>query len=439
VEARIHKPFNRKLLILYPHWYPSNLAGVHRARLIGNHLSEFGWKPLVVTVKAEYYEEAPDEEIHRLFSTHFTEYRVDAWKVHRPRLIGDIGLRAFFTIYRKAVEVIRMENPDFLWIPVPSFYVSLLGRLLHKKTGILYGIDYIDPWVRDVSKDGSLRARMSLLLARILEPLAVKKASLITGVAEEYYWPVLERNFNSPANKISHCAFPYGFDPHDHEIDLPDLKLPWHDRPGCIPVVYAGAFMPNSQCFADVFFRALAALKRENRIPAGVHLYFLGTGMYPHKRLTAYAADHGVEDYVTEIRERYPFLHILNFLAKADRLLILGSTEKHYTASKTFQVILSKRPLFAMFHHKSTAVHILSETAADTWLVKYEGMEKEQQLYDDTHEKLNRFLNSRDERWSPDLQALEPYSAKHSTRILIDAVEEVLEKTRHPLHPSHPV
>ena len=47
----------KNMLIIYPHWPPSNLAGVHRARLISNFLPDFGWHPIVLTVKEIYYEE----------------------------------------------------------------------------------------------------------------------------------------------------------------------------------------------------------------------------------------------------------------------------------------------------------------------------------------------------------------------------------------------
>lgn len=439
----------KKLLIIYPHWYPSNLAGVHRARLTGNYLNEFGWKPIILTVKPEYYEEVPDTDMHRLFSPHFTEYRVDAWKAGKPRLIGDIGLRAFWSLYRKGKEIIRDEKPDFLWIPIPSFYTALLGRLLNNKTGIKYGIDYIDPWVRDISKDGSIRAHLSLWIAKLLEPIAVKKASLITGVAFEYYKPVLDRNFRIKNQKprannhypeistdiqssrlkvrdseyiIHNCEFPYGFDPHDHEIDLPGLKLPWDDRPGCKPIVYAGAFMPNSQMFLTVFFKAFAALDHSGQVSENVHLYFLGTGLYPHKRITAYAADYGIEARVTEIRDRFPFLHILNFLAKSDKLLIIGSTEKHYTASKTFQVILSKRPFLGMFHCESTAVQILKETKTDGYLIRYRPDEKEETFYLNTENVLHKFVVDK-ESWIPEYSALNSYSARDSARALSGAME----------------
>lgn len=429
----------KKLLIIYPHWYPSNLAGVHRARLVGNYLQDLGWQPHILTVKPEHYDETPDVDMHRLFSSHFIEYRVEAFKTSKIRIIGDIGLRAFVQLYQKAKEIICTEKPDFLWIPIPSFYTALLGRLLHEKTGIAYGIDYIDPWVRDISKDGSIRAKISLNLAKLLEPFAVKKASLITGVAYEYYKPVLERNFNTeppfPVSETSnpqtfksihHAAFPYGFDPHDHEIEIPGLKLPWDNNPECKPIVYAGAFMPNSQMFLDTFFKAFAALVKENKVPPYIHFYFLGTGFYPHKSITAYAADHGISSYVTEIRDRFPFLHILNFLSKADKLLIIGSTEKHYTASKTYQVILGKRPFMGMFHFQSTALEVMHETQTDEFAVSFDPDKSLDLLYTGAYTVLNQFLN-KPIIWKPDLTALTQYSAKQSAKVLVDSLEKVLE------------
>ena len=415
-----------KILIIYPHWYPSNLAGVHRARLVGNYLHELGWKPIILTVKPDYYEETPDPEIQQLFSQHFVEYRVDAMKIGKLRIFGDIGLRAFWQLYNKAKEIIKVEKPDFLWIPIPSFYTALLGRILHNKTAIPYGIDYIDPWVRDISKDRSFRAKLSLVLAKIMEPIAIKKASLITGVAFEYFKPVLDKNFKSGNfYNIKFAAFPYGFDPNDHKIELSNIKVPWDNNPGCIPIVYAGAFMPNSQFFLKILFRAFSALVKENKIPKNVHLYFLGTGFYPHKSVTENALNHEISEYVTEIQDRFPFLHILNFLAKAEKLLIIGSTEKHYTASKTYQVILSNRPFLGMFHHQSTAVNVLKETNTDSYLVKFNPEKLDDQFYESTKKVLLDFLLE-NKSWNPDLKMLEPYAAKQSAKILVDAMEKAL-------------
>ena len=56
----------KKLLIVYPHWPPSNLAGVHRSRLIANFSREFGWDVTVLTVNESHYEETLDPDLCKL-------------------------------------------------------------------------------------------------------------------------------------------------------------------------------------------------------------------------------------------------------------------------------------------------------------------------------------------------------------------------------------
>src|SRR5690349_4167976 len=46
----------RRVLIVAPHFVPSNLASVHRSRLFALHLREFGWEPIIVTVDHRWYE-----------------------------------------------------------------------------------------------------------------------------------------------------------------------------------------------------------------------------------------------------------------------------------------------------------------------------------------------------------------------------------------------
>ena len=301
----------------------------------------------------------------------------------------------------------------------------MLGRLLYRKTNIKYGIDYIDPWVRDISKDRSFKAIVSLAIAKFLEPIAVKNASLITGVALEYYKPVLDRNFIK--KNICHATFPYGFDSNDHEIEIPDLRFPWYDRPNCKPIVYAGAFMPNSQIFLNKLFKAFAVIVSEKNISENTHLFFLGTGYYQHKSITSYANDHGISKYVTEIRDRIPYLHILNILSKADRLLIIGSTEKHYTASKTYQVILSKRPFMGMLHYESTAINVLTETNTDKFLVKYVPNEDDETFNTKTLLILRKFISDKSE-WTPQLNNLNKYSALQSAKVLVGSMNSILNE-----------
>ncbi|WP_347159300.1 hypothetical protein [Pontibacter chitinilyticus] len=412
----------KNLLIIYPHWVPSNLAGVHRPRLIANFLKELGWQPVLLTVASEYYEEKPDQDIKKTASQDIEVIYTKAFKAGKPRIIGDIGLRAFPFLYKEAQKVINSKQIDFIWIPIPSFYTALLGRLLHSKTGVPYGVDYIDPWVRDISNRQDIRSKLSLLVAKWLEPIAVKKASLISGVSTAYYAPILERNFRNKS--VAHVGMPYGFDPNDHAIVVDNLKLPWEGNE-CEPLVYAGAFLPNSHLFVRLLFQAIKAKIEQGRWDKRKQLYFLGTGFYSGTTIADYAKQYGLETIVHEVRERFPFLHVLNFLAAAYAVMIIGSTEKHYTASKTFQALLSKRPVFGIFHEESSAVTVMMECNAAGLLVKYREQDEEQALVSDISDKLNLILQGHFQ-WHPELHKLEKYSAKASARALVRKLNELV-------------
>ncbi len=413
----------KTVLIIYPHWVPANLAGVQRPRLIGNYLKQFGWKPLLLTVDSKYYEETPDPHISKTASEDIEVIYTKAYKVSKPRIIGDIGLRAYPFLKEKALQICKERKIDCIWIPIPSFYTAILGRVIHDKTGIPYGIDYIDPWVRDITNQNDTRAKLSQTVARTLEPYAVKKAAFITGVSTPYYWPVIERNFKTPP---VHAGMPYGFDPNDHKLKLEGLKMPWDGIENCKPWIYAGAFLPNSHLFMDCFFNAIKTLKDNGNWDADIKLFFIGTGPYPAKRITAYAADYGLEDIVVEQRERQPFLNILNYLSQADRVMLFGSTEKHYTASKTFQCLLSERPLFTVLHAESSAVKVIQDVKADAYLVPYHEGDTKPKIVDEMVKVLNPYQNV--ESWTPKLQSLDQYSSKQSAKVLAEAMDKVLNQ-----------
>jgi hypothetical protein len=171
-------------------------------------------------------------------------------------------------------------------------------------------------------------------------------------------------------------------------------------------------------------FAAIAELRNEQRWDKEIGFYFVGTGSYPGKSIWDYAVESGIEDIVFEDRSRKPYLHILNFLGAADTVMVIGSTEKHYTASKVYQALLSERPVVAVFHEKSTAVIVMEECKADPFLVRYEEGLSEKQIIAVFKQKLLERIKS--DRWTPDLAELDKYSARESARKLVEGMEAVL-------------
>jgi len=353
----------KKILIISPDYPPCNLAGVHRARLFAQHLPEFGWDPIILCVNENYYEFELDWNLQKLLPENQRIEKVKAFRVTKPRLIGDIGLRSFYFLRKKALQLIRNEKIDFVYIPIPSFYVSLLGPYLNRKTGVKYGIDYIDPWVHEFpgSEKTFSRHWWSTRLAKWLEPKAVTKASLITGVAPGYYQGVVDRNPKLSTTCLF-GAMPYGGEKADHialnELGIEPYLFKKNNR---IQLVYAGAMLPKAFAPLRSLFQSLVS---KIEIFKNVEFHFIGTGKIPNDpnsyTIKAIAEEYGIwQKNVFEYPKRIPYLDVLVHLNAASGIFILGSTEPHYTPSKVYQAVLSQKPVLAVLHKQSTAASVL--------------------------------------------------------------------------------
>jgi hypothetical protein len=362
----------RTVALVAPHFAPSNLAGVHRARLLAQHLHEFGWRPIVVTTHWRHYEEPLDWGLNSLVDPALEIVRTRALPTRPLRLVGDIGVRAM-PWHLAALRRLRRENRvDFLHITVPSFYSACLGQLLYADAPLPFGIDYIDPWVHvwPEAKVVYSKAWVSMKLAQRLEPLAVRNATLITGVSSGYYAGVLDRNPHL-ADKCVTAAMPYGFSALDfqHPAVAKTQPYAYSADDGNIHLVYAGALLPRAHDVMKRLFEGVAILRQTNCALADrLRLHFIGTGKSPTNaegyNVLPIAARVGVEAAVSEHPHRMAYLDVLAHLSKAFGVLIVGSTEPHYTPSKVYQAVQSRRPVLALLHEASTAVGVLERSGA---------------------------------------------------------------------------
>ena len=139
----------KRVALVAAHFTPSNLAAVHRARLWAQHLPEFGWEPTVVSAHHRHYEEALDWELHALVPESLRVVRTLAFPTKPIRVVGDIGVRALPFLSGALANLAARRELDFLHITIPSNFTAVLGRMIHARYGVPYGIDYIDPWVHE--------------------------------------------------------------------------------------------------------------------------------------------------------------------------------------------------------------------------------------------------------------------------------------------------
>lgn len=425
----------KKILIISPHFPPSNLAAVHRSRLFALHLPSFNWHPIVLAVHEQFYEEVLDHNLEAMLPGDLRIEKVDAFPVTKPRLIGDIGLRGFFQLYTRAKEIIAAEKIDFLLIHIPSFYVALLGRWLHATTNVPYGIDYIDPWVHEFKGSNKLFSRpwWSTKISKWLEPIAVKNATFITGVAPGYYEGVKTRNPHLIKQAVF-ASMPYGGEKRDHE-QIKNLTVKpylFAKRQGKLQLVYAGAMLPKAYTLLDAMMENIVAHREQFEC---IEFHFIGTGKTPNDpngfNIKPIAEKYGLwRTVVFEYPKRIPYLDVLIHLDTADAVFVLGSTEAHYTPSKVYQGVLSGKPVFAILHQESSAAQILSKSRAGM-VLSFDGegeTSKVKQNFSNEFVQFIKWMKAFDVK-KIDLEEFEKYSAYNVTKLLVKAIEEALTNT----------
>jgi len=161
-------------------------------------------------------------------------------------------------------------------------------------------------------------------------------------------------------------------------------------------------------------------------------MFFVGTSYAADgkglKTIEPIAKKFGVENQVIEITNRLPYFEALQVLKDSDILIIPGSTDTNYTASKLYPYILSEKPLIAVFNENSSVVEILGKTRAGT-CVTFANDESEENLSESVLKVYQDFLAkipfTPDTNWDE----FEPYSAREATRKQVDFFNKILERS----------
>jgi glycosyltransferase involved in cell wall biosynthesis len=354
-----------------PHFPPDSTGGTHRVRLLAPRLREHGWEPTVLTVDPRDYEGALDSGLADSVPTDLRVIRVRAWPVRMTRLvgIGDLGLRAFEGLWREASQLLARERFDVVFITIYPAYTALLGPLLKRRFGVPFVLDYQDPWVGEWGKTvgpragggPDLRSRISRFVAARLEPFALRAADAVTAVSRATYEPALRRNPRATPRIAE--ELPIGWDDRDFEqLRAPAASHIARAADGVLHIACIGTLPPTMTETLETFFEALRNV-RTREATARIRVHFIGTSNQRSAdappRALPLARAHGVDDLVTETAGRLDYFDTLQAFRDADALLLLGTSEAHYTPSRIFAALNSARPVIAIYHADSPVTDLL--------------------------------------------------------------------------------
>lgn len=436
----------RRVLMVSPHFPPDTSAGTHRVRLIAPHLPAFGFEPTVLTVDPRDYEGRLDWDLEKLVPPELRVIRTRAWAPRWTRMmgVGDLGLRAYWGLRRAALDLLTHETFDCVFITIYPTYPALMGPVLKRRASLPLVLDYQDPWVGSwgqttgggTNGTPDLKSRLSRALALRLEPVAVRAADAITAVSEGTFRAVQAR---IRAAKDTPCfEIPIGSDPGDFEkLRAQARPNPYFDaHDGRLHISYVGTLLPLGFETLRAVLEAVGCLReRKPEAYARLRLHFYGTSNQTTEnapaRVLPEAERLGVADVVDERPARVDYLDALNVLANSSAILLMGSSEAHYTASKLYPALMAERPLLAVFHEESSVVSILRRAgeAPGIRLVTYNHERRAPQRVDAIYEQLEALCDQPGETVAgADPRVVEEVSARALAGRLAGVFDRVMRK-----------
>jgi hypothetical protein len=204
-------------------------------------------------------------------------------------------------------------------------------------------------------------------------------------------------------------------------------------------LLYLGAMWEAAYGTLRAFLRAIALVKQRNPdLYSRCHIHFVGTTYDPDPdgrfQVLPEAQKAGVADIVSEQPRRLPFLDSVHALMRADALVMLGSNEAHYTASRLLPYLLARRPILATFHARSDATKLLRKREG-TCIVEYDDSEPAESRCEQISSMLVDFLSRPRQPDLPPIEAdplWEPYMVPHLTGRLAALFDTVIDRSRRP-------
>ena len=431
----------RRVLIVSPRFPPINAPDLHRVRLSLPHFEDHCWRPEVWRVNPDRIEQDRDPLLEETVPSGTDVRTVGAPDPRWTRIVGlgSAALRSLPFYFWHVSRRLARGDVDLVYFSTTAFPVMILGRYWKWRFGVPYVIDMQDPWHTDYyvgkpPEEQPPKFWFSYRLNKYLEPVAMQGIDGIISVSQGYCDTLQTRYDNVTPKKCE--VIPFGAAEVDFEV-MEDGGVsqpfvdPDHDT---IDVVYAGRGGHDMATAARGLFGALRRGREERpSLFDRVQMHFVGTSYAPagegEKTIEPIAEEYGVADAVTECTDRIPYFQSLRLLRDADHLVVPGSDNPDYTASKLYPYILSRRPVLAVFHERSSVVDILQKTRAGEAVTFDEGT--------DVRDLVDRVFGT----WAPmlerlpytpdtDWDAFHPYTAEAMTRRQVRVFDRVVEQNR---------
>ncbi|MBX3749539.1 MAG: glycosyltransferase [Opitutaceae bacterium] len=345
-----------RLLIVSPHFPPTNAPDMQRARTALPWLLARGWSVAVLAVDPRDVAAPTDDALLASVPAGVRVERVRAWPLALTRHLGlrTLGLRAIGGLARGGDALIRDFQPDIVFFTTTQFVLTSLGRRWKRRHGVPFVVDLQDPWVTDYYAQpgaprppGGWKYRIAHTLAKHLEPRSFRPAAGFVSVSAAYL-ANLHARYAWFAQRPQ-AVIPFGADAKE-TVSGRTSQPAFTREPGRLHLVSVGAVGPIMQPAIRALLTAVRGLvDRDQSWASRLRLHFVGTSYAAAEQsrpsVQPLATELGLGDLVEESPARVPWAVAQATLRAADGLVIPTSDDPGYTPSKLAGTFLAERPV----------------------------------------------------------------------------------------------
>jgi glycosyltransferase involved in cell wall biosynthesis len=356
----------RKRLLMIAYFFPPlGGSGALRPVKLAKYLPDFGWEPIILTVKNPDWYYAYDRDLLRELPPDLPVLRTPMLRsAFVYRLLNPFRIRSMDQALRR---FLLQPDDQVGWIPfgylsglqtaersaVKAIYSTsapmsthLIAYLLHKRTGLPWVADFRDEWFEN--PDFSFPTCLHRSFHYHLEGMVVKKAHRVIAPAEEFL-RLLEKHTDG-GHKFH--TIEMGFDPDDFSTSWGTERA----KGRRFVLTFSGLFYGSFKPF--MVLKAINDLIEKGKIPAGdIKVRFVGANT---------PEESGFEDRykICEFTGFVSHKQALAYITGSDAALLLLSKErgKDVIPSKTFEYMASGNPILAVVPSDGEVARIIRKT-----------------------------------------------------------------------------
>ncbi|MEM7706685.1 MAG: hypothetical protein AAF358_14090 [Pseudomonadota bacterium] len=363
-----------RLLIICPHFPPTNAADGHRIRICAAGLISRGWQLDVLCCEPD---DLPINQSPRLVDTlpsELTIHRVPC----RPTLLGRVvgasttsrNARRF--VQRRGDELLARGDYVGVLFSTTAFGLLPLGLRWRQRFGVDFVIDLQDPWLQRLPDGvsppgGTFRYGLAMAQAKRWEPAVTNTAAGIVCVSPNYE-SQLKARYPGLTDK-PFLVLPFGAAANDfHRAAGEASRQNFFDgQSDQLQLVHVGR---GGEDLWPSLRPLLEALQASNT-PS--HLHLIGTSYAPAGRqrasLLPLAEAAGFADSLSEYPARVDYFLALRCLSESAGIVVLTSSDAAYNASKIHNCVLAGPPVLALVHDGSVAQRLWQGLAPQLTLI----------------------------------------------------------------------